>query len=131
MYYGLFMILVLPVGWVPWRFLQLLAAGFERKRFSDVQLIVDCWWLIVTAEQIVTHLASPYGVGGIAAGLVAFIAYRVTVALSLSRLPQAEHNVRCDQTAAAPARVRIPGLRHRDAVRSRRLSSGAFMGRSS
>ena len=87
MYYGLFMILVLPVGWVPWRLLQLLAARYERKRFSDVQLIVDCWWLIVTAEQIVTNLTSPYGAGGIAAGLAAFAVYRVTVALCLSRLP--------------------------------------------
>ena len=92
MYYGLFLILVLPVGWVPWRLLQLLAARYERKYFSDVQLIVDCWWLIVTAEQIVTNLISPYGAGGIAAGVAAFAVYRVTVALCLSRLTDAGRN---------------------------------------
>lgn len=90
MYYGLFMILVLPVGWLPWRLLQSLATRFEHKRFSDVQLIVDCWWLIITAEQIVTNLSTPYGLPGVAAGLAAFAAYRVTVALCLSWLPDAE-----------------------------------------
>jgi hypothetical protein len=87
MYYGVFMILVLPVGWIAWRLLRLLGAGFERKRFSDVQLVVDCWWLIVTAEEIVTGLSTKYGFGGIAAGLAAFGLYRIGVALTLAWLP--------------------------------------------
>ena len=87
MYYGVFMVLVLPVGWVAWRLLQYLAVRFERKRFSDVQLVADCWWLIVTAEEIVTHLSTKYGPGGIAAGLAAFAAYRIAVALALAWLP--------------------------------------------
>lgn len=86
MYYGLFMILVLPVGWVPWRLLQSVASRFQKKRFSDVQLIVDCWWLIVTADATVTNLANTYGVAGIVAGVGAFAVYRVTVGLGLSRL---------------------------------------------
>jgi hypothetical protein len=87
-YYGAFMILVLPVGWVAWRLLQLLATRFESKRFSDVQLIIDCWWLIVTAEALAVHLSSNYGLGGIAAGIAAFGVYRISVALALSRLPK-------------------------------------------
>ena len=87
MYYGVFMILVLPVGWVAWRLLQYLAVRFEGKRFSDVQLVVDCWWLIVTADELVTHLATTYGLGGIVAGIAAFAAYRIPVALALAWLP--------------------------------------------
>jgi hypothetical protein len=87
MYYGVFMVLVLPVGWVAWRVLQFLAARFERKRFSDVQLVVDCWWLIVTAEEIVVRLSTAYGAGGIAAGVAAFTIYRIGVALTLAWLP--------------------------------------------
>jgi len=87
MYYGVFMILVLPVGWVAWRLLQYLAARYERKRFSDVQLVVDCWWLIVTADHIATHLSTTYGLRGIAAGIGAFAAYRISVALVLLSLP--------------------------------------------
>jgi hypothetical protein len=87
MYYGVFMILVLPVGWVAWRLLQYLAARYERKRFSDVQLIVDCWWLIVTADHIATHLSTNYGFRGIAAGIAAFAVYRISVALALSWQP--------------------------------------------
>ena len=87
MYYGVFMVLVLPVGWVAWRLLQYLAARFERKRFSDVQLVVDCWWLIVTADELVTHLSTTYGLRGIAAGIAAFATYRIGVALALAWLP--------------------------------------------
>jgi hypothetical protein len=87
MYYGVFMILVLPVGWVAWRLLQFLSSSFEQKRFSDVQLIVDCWWLIVTADELVTHFSTPYGLGGIAIGLGAFAVYRGSVALGLARQP--------------------------------------------
>jgi hypothetical protein len=87
MYYGLFMVLVLPVGWIAWRLLQYLAARFDRKRFSDVQLVVDCWWLIVTADELVTHFSTPYGLGGIMVGVAAFAAYRIGVALALAWLP--------------------------------------------
>ena len=86
-YYGVFMVMVLPVGWVAWRLLQYLAARFEQKRFSDVQLVVDCWWLIVTADEVVTNFSTRYGLGGIAAGIAAFAAYRISVALALAWLP--------------------------------------------
>src|SRR6185436_15494612 len=50
-YYALFMLLILPIGGLAWWLLRGLAAAFEWKRFSDVQLMVDCWWLIVSAEE--------------------------------------------------------------------------------
>jgi hypothetical protein len=87
MFVGAFMVLALPVGWVAWQLLRFLAVRFERKRFSDVQLVVDCWWLIVTAEEIVRRLSAAYGPRSIAAGLVAFIVYRISVALTLAWLP--------------------------------------------
>jgi hypothetical protein len=87
MFYGVFMILVLPVGWIAWWLLQYLAERFERKRFSDVQLVVDCWWLIVTADEVVSHFSTRYGLGGIALGIAAFGAYRIAVALALAWLP--------------------------------------------
>lgn len=75
-YYSLYMLLALPAGWVAWRLLKALAGAFERKRFSDIQLVVDCWWAIVTAEVIATSLVAPFGLAGIGIGLAAFAAYR-------------------------------------------------------
>jgi hypothetical protein len=87
--YGPFMVMALPVGWIAWRLLTSLATRFERKRFSDVQLIVDCWWFIVTAEVMVTQLSTQYGLASIAAGVAAFAAYRIGVAVALAWLPGA------------------------------------------
>ena len=86
-YYGVFMVLALPVGWAAWQLLQYLTAQFEGKRFSDVQLVLDCWWLIVTADEIVTHFSTRYGPHGIVVGIAAFAAYRIGVALALMWLP--------------------------------------------
>jgi hypothetical protein len=82
-YYGLFMLASLPVGWLAWRALRALAHTYEGKRFSDVQMIVDCWWIVVTAEHIVVSLTGPYGMWGTAGGLAAFAAYRGGVWLVL------------------------------------------------
>jgi hypothetical protein len=43
-YYGPFMLIALPVGGAAWWVLVRLASAFEHKQFSDVQLIIDCWW---------------------------------------------------------------------------------------
>ena len=82
-YYVLFMLVSLPVGWLAWRLVRRLAGAFERKRFSDVQLIVDCWWIVVTAEVVSTSLSTMYGAAGMLGGLAAFAAYRISVALTL------------------------------------------------
>ena len=80
------MIVSLPIGWLAWRLLRALASAFDRKRFSDIQLMVDCWWIVVTAEQIATTLSLTYGLGGIAGGIAAFAAYRTGVAFALQGL---------------------------------------------
>jgi hypothetical protein len=82
-YYGPYMLIALPVGGLAWFVLKGLARGFERKRFSDIQLIVDCWWFVVTVELVSTTLAITYGLWAIPAGLALFAAYRASVALVL------------------------------------------------
>lgn len=91
MQYALFMIASLPVGWIAWRLLTVLADAFGRKRFSDIQLVVDCWWAIVAAEITATSLSTTYGIGGIAGGAAAFLAYRLSVAAVIrdGRTPEA------------------------------------------
>jgi hypothetical protein len=81
--YLLFMIVSLPVGWVAWRLLTILADAFARKRFSDVQLVIDCWWAVVAAEATATHLAISHGFLGIAGGIAAFAGYRLAVSAGL------------------------------------------------
>ena len=90
MQYALFMLVSLPVGWLAWRLLNVLAAAFANKRFSDIQLVVDCWWAVVAADVTATSLSSTYGVAGIAGGVAAFLAYRLAVAAVLrgDRSPQ-------------------------------------------
>ena len=78
-----FMLLSLPVGWLAWVVLQRLAGAYARKRFSDLQLLVDCWWVAVTAEEVATSLASIYGLWAIVGGAVAFAVYRTGVSLTL------------------------------------------------
>ena len=77
--YLLFMLVSLAVGWIAWRLLTGLADAFTKKRFSDVQLVIDCWWAIVAAEVTATNLSITYGFAGIAGGMAAFVAYRVAV----------------------------------------------------
>jgi hypothetical protein len=85
-YYGLFMLVALPVGWVAWQVLQRVADLFARKRFSDVQLVVDCWWVTAAAAVIATDLIIALGSAGIAVGVAAFAMYRATVAGVLRRV---------------------------------------------
>ncbi len=81
-YYGLFLLMSLPVGLLAWMLLRNLASRFERKRFSDVQLIVDCWWAIVSAEQAAL-LSNKLGLGAIAGAAAAFAVYRIIVGIAL------------------------------------------------
>jgi hypothetical protein len=100
-YYAIYMLVALPVGWIVWQVLRRLAVAFERKAFSDIQLVVDCWFAIVTMELIVTQLTAPYGLAGIAIGAGAFVAYRGGVEIVLRIWPPA---VRAT-AASAPARL--------------------------
>ena len=83
-WYGLFMLASIPVGWAAWRLLRWLGAAFERKRFSDVQLMVDCFWIALTADVVATSLVQSYGGAAVLIGVVAFAAYRIPIAVALS-----------------------------------------------
>jgi hypothetical protein len=99
-YYGMFMLAAIPVGWICWLLVRALATGFERKWFSDPQIIVDCWWIILTAVQT-SELTVDYGVLGLPIGVGAFVAYRGTVAFLLRIRPR----------SSAPSAERVTLLR--------------------
>ena len=80
----LFTLASLPMGWLAWSALRRLAVGFEHKRFSEVQLVVDCWWFVVSAVEMAT-LSTSLGFGAVFGGLAAFTAYRLGVALTRAR----------------------------------------------
>ena len=86
-HYGLFMLASLPVGWVAWRTLKRVASRFAAKRFSDVQLIVECWWVVVCVTETLTVLWPTYGARAIAGGLAAYGAYRAGVSVVLRAWP--------------------------------------------
>jgi hypothetical protein len=88
--YMIYMVVSLPVGWIAWRLLTGLADAYAKKRFSDVQLVIDCWWAIVAAEVTATSLAGTHGFVGIAGGIGAFLAYRVSVFAVLRDFRRAE-----------------------------------------
>jgi hypothetical protein len=83
----LYFILALPVGLVCWSGLRWLARRFETKGFSDVQLVVDSWWLIAVFNYAVL-LSSDRGWAALLA-LLAFLAYRIAVELGLKAWPSA------------------------------------------
>jgi hypothetical protein len=76
-YNGWFILAALPIGYICWVGLRWLGRNFERKSFSDAQLLVDAWWLIITFVFSIfrTH---DFGWGGFF-GLGAFVAYRAVV----------------------------------------------------
>ena len=76
-----FMLAALPIGYLCWRVLGWLSRAYERKAFSDVQLLVDSWWLIAVFFVMIS-LAGTFGWGALAA-LLAFAGYRAAVALGL------------------------------------------------
>lgn len=58
-----FIALALPVGWLAWWRLRTLARQYERKRFSDAQLVSRTWWLIfvaVTALELIVAEPRPF-----------------------------------------------------------------------
>jgi hypothetical protein len=89
--YAPFLLMSLPLGGVAWAILRALARGYARKRFSDVQLVIDCWWVIVTAEQVAVVLARSYGPKSLLIGALAFGVYRVGVGLALAGARRAQH----------------------------------------
>ncbi|MDQ3196091.1 MAG: hypothetical protein ACR2FI_02830 [Burkholderiales bacterium] len=84
-YHVLFMFAALPVGYLCWRLLRWLAERYDRKSFSDVQLLVDMWWLMIIFWQCAS-LASKFGWRGLF-GLLAFVVYRGVVQVGLKLWP--------------------------------------------
>lgn len=80
-YYLWFMIAALPVGFACWQGLRWIGKHFGQKAFSDVQVLVDTWWLIVAFDYTVS-ISNYFGWSGLV-GLLAFVAYRLVVALGL------------------------------------------------
>jgi hypothetical protein len=76
-----FMIATVPIGYLCWRLLVLLNAGYRNKSFSDIQLVVDSFWLIV-AFVFSAQYASDFGWKG-TAGLAAFVVYRGVAQIGL------------------------------------------------
>ena len=88
-YYATYMLLAIPIGLVVWQILRWLGAAYERKAFSDLQLVVDCWVSLAAMEATVTSLMPQYGLGAIAIGIGALAAYRLTVQVMLRAVPPA------------------------------------------
>ena len=84
----LFLMASLPVGILGWWGIGRIAAGYEARKFSDMQLIVDAWWGVVVSLHVVTlwQYGATVAVGTcFAAYLLYFFGVRVAVkALQLS-----------------------------------------------
>ncbi|MGH7845822.1 MAG: hypothetical protein ACREQW_11710, partial [Candidatus Binatia bacterium] len=76
-----FMVASIPIGYACWTGLAWINRLYERKAFSDIQLQLDTLWLIVVFDQVIT-LSSDLGWKALL-NLLAFLAYRGTVALGL------------------------------------------------
>jgi hypothetical protein len=48
-----FIALALPTAWLAWRRLRAVAADYETKRLSDVELLARVWWLMICAAAAV------------------------------------------------------------------------------
>src|SRR5688572_11143431 len=93
---ALFLIVSLPVGYIVWCLLRQLALRYRTKRYSDRQLLVDAWWLVVTLCIVVRASSGHIGVS-VAFGLLAFTVYRVAVGVGLrfARLDNEHQRVEC------------------------------------
>jgi hypothetical protein len=51
-----FVLLALPMGLLAWWRLRSLARAYEAKRYSDAQLLLRTWWLLVVAVEVVDQI---------------------------------------------------------------------------
>ena len=82
-YNAWYLLVALPIGFGCWQGLRWLGRLYERKTFSDAQMLVDAWWLIVILVFSV-FLVIDFGWIGLLLGLTAFVAYRGVVATTLA-----------------------------------------------
>lgn len=78
-----YVLAALPTGYACWLGLRWLGRQYEQKLFSDAQLLVDAWWLIVSFDFAI-FLVNDVGWIGVPLGLLAFVAYRLVVAAGLA-----------------------------------------------
>ena len=59
---GVFVLVALPVAYLAWWRLRSLAEAYEKKRFSDAQLLARTWWLMfvaVTGIELISVAPNP------------------------------------------------------------------------
>ena len=78
---SLFMLATIPVGYICWKLLELLSGSYRRQAFSDVQLLVDSFW-IIAAFTLAVSKASDLGWQSVWT-LAGFFIYRAVVAIGL------------------------------------------------
>lgn len=79
---GLYLMGFAAFGALGWPLVQWIRAGYEWKKISDQSLIMDSLWLLF---GIVHSIGLSFeGAAWIASGLVAFLAYKVAVAIGFS-----------------------------------------------
>ncbi len=81
-YTPLFLLASLPVGLLCWWAQRWLGRRYQAKRFSDVQLLVDTWWVIAVFDAC-ANLATTMGWRALWV-LAAFAAYRAVVSAGLA-----------------------------------------------
>jgi hypothetical protein len=84
-HYGIiFLLASLPAGYLSWLVLRGLVRLYDRKVFSDRQLVLDCWVLILiwyAYPRLAVQPGTPELL--ILAGLVTFLVYRYAIQLAL------------------------------------------------
>ena len=82
-----FVLLALPTGWVAWRCLAATARGFETKRISESELLVNVWWVMFVSAFVIDYV-NVYGWSWppFAVAFVSCAAFAVLYRLMLRRL---------------------------------------------
>lgn len=84
---GFFMAASVPFGYLCWRGIRAVSRAYEAKVFSDQQLLVDSWWVIVVFYIFAIRASSSERAAMVLlTGLALLVAYRLTVAWGLKRL---------------------------------------------
>ena len=84
----MFVLVLLPVGWLAWTRLNRLARGYERKGLSDAQLLSRTWWLILVVNVGLQNSSHKPWIAA-AAGAGALFCFAPVSTLLLSRARRA------------------------------------------
>ena len=87
---GMFVLMSLPSGGLAWAGVRRIARAYERKRFSDAQLLSRTYWLMLVTNvwlQMATNTRHPWFV--VEASVAAFLLLAPTSAFFLSSMGKA------------------------------------------